>query len=448
MSASFERRAALDILLRVEQEGAYSSILLREVLARHPEWESRSKALITNLVYTVLANDLRLNCMIDRYSKVSTAKMDPQIAGILRLSAAQMLFMDKIPHSAAVSEAVEMTREFRPGLCGFVNAVLRAMLRADLRESWPEANQDPEGHLSVRYSIPLWIIQLWVRHFGLDRTRKIAKNLCASRGISLRVNTVRTTTEKLRDALSDRYEVSEGVYCPEALRILKGNPAVSPEFAQGLFTIQDESSMLAVHVLDPQPGESVLDLCSAPGGKATHMAERMQNRGRVCARDLYEHKIKLIRQNVGRLGASIVTAEKKDASVCDPADREAWDRVLLDAPCSGLGILRNKPDLKLHVTPQQLGELASLQRTLLNRAAECCRKGGVLVYSTCTLDPQENEANVEHFLETHPDWEAENPADFLPDTFPKENQTSYGVYVFPQENALDGFFIARLHRKG
>lgn len=446
MSISYERQEALKILLRVQEEGAYSSILLAQTFQAHPHWLSRSKALITNLVYTVLTHDLRLECMVDLYSKVPCRKMEPAIACILKMSCAQLLFMDKIPENAVVHEAVEMAKLENPRLGGYVNAVLREILRNKKRESWPEVGEDLIAHLSVRCSIPRWILEQWQKDYGIEKTRKIALNLCASRGISIRVNTLKISPEALTERLSDRFEVLPGMYCREALRIVHGNPAATEEFEQGLFTIQDESSMLAVYALAPEKGERVLDLCSAPGGKATHMAQFMENEGLVCARDLYPQKIRLIRQNADRLGTSIVEAQKKDASVFDDKDEQAWDRVLLDAPCSGLGILRNKPDLKIHASKEKQSELAVLSRQLLENAARCVRKGGVLVFSTCTLNSEENEKNVERFLADHPEFHSEALSGILPEKFPKEDIGSCGTYVWPQKEALDGFFLVRLRK--
>ena len=211
--------------------------------------------------------------------------------------------------------------------------------------------------------------------------------------------------------------------------------------------MQDESSMLTVYALDPQPGERVLDLCAAPGGKSTHMVQRMQNQGLVESRDLYDHKLGQIRENANRLGCTILETKRSDASRVYAEDREAWDRVLLDAPCSGLGIIRNKPDLKLHRKPEDVESLAALQREMLQAAAQCVRPGGVLVYSTCTLSPRENEDNVAWFLDQHPEFVPERLEGILPAGFPPSQIHPSYTYVLPEKDFFDGFFLARFYKK-
>ncbi|MBQ7916047.1 MAG: 16S rRNA (cytosine(967)-C(5))-methyltransferase RsmB [Firmicutes bacterium] len=447
-----ERKEAVEILLKVFQEGAYSSILLQQTFNTHPEWNTRQKALIANLVYTVLTHYLRLECMVDLYSKTPVCKMEPYVAMVLMVSAAQFLWMDKIPQSAVVDEAVKLiTKSPHRRLSGFVNAILRTMLRENLRESWPEAGTDLLEHLSVRYSIPRWILEMWEKTYGLDQTKKLAQYLTIPRNLSIRCNTLKITRNELEDKLTQRLgaeNVHRGKCCPESL-ILEGagNFAAWPEFVEGLFTVQDESSMVCAHVLNPQPGEKVLDMCAAPGGKSSHMAQLMKNKGLVCSRDVHEHKIKLMQTTAKRLGLDMMKPELGDALVAKDSDHEAWDRVLLDAPCSGLGIIRNKPDLKIHKSMKELQELVPLQRQMLDRAADCVRSGGVLVYSTCTLHPGENEENVAWFLARHPEFQAVSAADCVPEGFPMGQVTEQYTYVFPEKEYFDGFFIAKFRKR-
>lgn len=446
-----ERKEAVQILLKVFGEGAYSSILLQQTFNSHPEWNARQKGLISNLVYTVLTHYLRLECMINLYSKTPVKKMEPYVAMVLMVSTAQFLWMDKIPQSAVVDEAVKLINKspYRR-LAGFVNAILRTMLRENLRESWPEAGTDLLEHLSVRYSIPRWILEMWEQAYGPEKTRQIAQYLTIPRNLSIRCNTLVTTREELEAKLVSRLgeeKVRRGKCCPESL-VLEGagNFAQWPEFQEGLFTVQDESSMVCAHVLDPQPGEKVLDMCAAPGGKSSHIAQLMGNQGLVVSRDVHEHKIKLMQNTADRLGLKIMKPELGDALEAKTSDHEAWDRVLLDAPCSGLGIIRNKPDLKIHKTPRELQELVELQRQMLDRAADQVRPGGVLVYSTCTLHPGENEDNVAWFLARHPEYESVSAADCVPEGFPQVQVSERYTYVFPEKDHFDGFFIAKFRK--
>ncbi len=447
-----ERLEAVRILGRLESGERYASDELDGLFRQHPEWRREQKALITKLVYTVLTYDLRLDCFIDLYSRTPAARMDPYIRQVLEVSAAQLLFLPKIPQSAAVNEAVRLVKQSPyKRLAGFVNAVLRAALRGNLKESWPEVSLDPAAHWSVRASLPQWMLEMWRNAYGLDACIGIARNLSTPRALSIRVNRLKTDPEQLKQELA-ACTVRQGLYLEDALQLVNpGDITELPAFAQGHFTVQDESSMLCVRALDPQPGERILDMCAAPGGKSTYMAERMENCGLVSARDISEAKCSRITENAGRLGTSIVQASVSDAAVPRPEDAGKWDRVLLDAPCSGLGVLRNKPDMKRHRKREDLVELARLQRRMMDIAAQAVHPGGVFVYSTCTLSPVENEENVAAFLADHPEF----ARDALPDNWP---EVRFGgtagpaepgmLTIFPEADGLDGFFIARMRRCG
>ncbi len=452
-----ERLEAVRILVRLDQKEAYASDELDILFRKHPEWRREQKSLITKLVYTVLTYDLRLDCFIDLYSRTPVRRMDPYIRQVMRISAAQLLFLTKIPQRAVVNEAVALVKQSAcKNLSGYVNAVLRAAIRGGLRESWPEAGTDPIAHWSVRASLPKWMLEMWRDAYGLDVCMQTARNLSKPRPLSIRVNRLRTDPEQLMQELGDR-KVRKGLYVEDALQLVNpGDITELPAFKEGRFTVQDESSMLCVRALDPQPGEKILDLCAAPGGKSTYMAERMRNSGLVEARDISDAKCARIMENVERLGTSIVTAKVSDAAVPRPEDAGRWDRVLLDAPCSGLGVLRNKPDMKQHRGPEDLAELAKLQRQMMETAAQAVRPGGVFVYSTCTLSPAENEENVASFLADHPEF-ARDP---LPEDWPEirfagtaSERSGFAMAaaagmltIFPETEGLDGFFIARMRR--
>lgn len=428
-----ERAQALHILTEI-RSGNYHA--LEAQLNAHAEWSAENKALISNLVYTVLSQQIRIDAMIDLYSAKPHTKLHPLVCESLRLAVAQFLWMDRIPKEAVVNEAVNLVKN--TPFTGFTNAVLRQMLRENLRESWPERQSDLAGHLSVRYSFPIWMVQLWQTSYGNERAECLCRAMSKPRGISLRVNLTRSTVEEVRKLLP---EAKPGFFVPEALRLGKGLPPMSDKYQ-----IQDESSMLVAYAVAPKPSWHVLDLCAAPGGKATHLAEKMDGEGLVEARDLAEAKLDRIRQNADRLGLRNVRVRAGDARVLDAGDEKAWDAVLLDAPCSGLGVLRNKPDLKL-ADPSRVQTLPALQAELLDRAAARVKDGGVLVYSTCTLNPSENEEQIQSFLERHPEFETEDLGPYLPMAYPRENLERGTTTVWPAEEGLDGFFLCRMRRK-
>ena len=444
-----EREIALEVLSRIEAENGYASRILEQAFAAHPELDGRGRSFVTRLVYSVLTYDRRIDCLIDGYSKKPASALEPEIRRILELAVAQLVFMDKVPAHAAVSEAVDQAAAVHRYTAGYVNAVLREMARQNFRESWPDRASDPVAHWGVRTSLPDWMIALWLEGYGKERMRQIAEALCVPRRLSVRVNTLKTTPDALAARLKERLgdeAVRPGLYLPEALQLdAPGDVMQIPEFTEGLFTIQDESSMLAVRALDPQPGDRVLDVCAAPGGKSTCIAERMRNIGSVEACDIYPAKLRKIEENAARLGTSIVKAGLRNALEPACEERGAYDRVLLDAPCSGLGVLRNKPDMKRSRKREDIPVLARQGLEMLRKTAPLVKPGGVLVYSTCTLSPEENERVVDAFLAENKEFSAENAARCLR-PYPEEACGRYTT-VFPEKEGLDGFFMARLVRE-
>ncbi len=444
-----EREIAREALRRIEEEGGYASRALEQAFRAHPELDARGRSFVTRLVYTVLTYDRRIDCLIDRYSKKPAAALEPEIRRILELAAAQLVFMDKIPAHAAVSEAVDQAAGVHRYTAGYVNAVLREMARQNYRESWPDQAADPVAHWGVRASLPDWMIALWLEKYGKDRMRQIAEALSSPRRLSVRVNTLKTTPEELAGRLKERFgeeAVRPGLYLPEALQLdAPGDISQIPEFIRGWFTVQDESSMLAVRALDPQPGDRVLDVCAAPGGKSTCIAERMRNIGTVEACDVYPAKLRKIGENAERLGTTCVKARLRDALEPIPGEEQAYDRVLLDAPCSGLGVLRNKPDMKRSRKPEDIPVLAAQGLAMLRKTAPLVKPSGVLVYSTCTLSPEENEGVVDAFLRENGSFSSESATKYIR-PYPEEASGRYTT-IFPEKEGLDGFFLARLVRE-
>ena len=422
------REVALDTLLAVTEEGAYNSISLRQALRKNGAMSRADRAFVTQVVNGCLRNLLYLDFCLNAYSKTPVSKMKPLIRGALRTGAYQILFMERVPNSAACNETVALVKRRGLGaLSGFVNGVLRALAQ---KGAPPLPEQDTAERLSLQYSHPLWLVRLWLAAYPAD----FVEALCAQNNtpppVTVAVNPLRTTPEELaRELAQSGVESRPGHLAAGALRLQHTADLTKlPAFWEGRFHVMDESAMAAVEALDPRPGERVLDACAAPGGKTLRMAEVMQNTGEIVARDLYPHKLELLEESAARLGLSIIRTEEYDATT--PETGGTFDRVLADVPCSGLGLLRKKPDLRYKRTGADIDALVALQREILTALAGAVRPGGRLVYSTCTLCRKENEKNVDWFLQN----------------FPYEREGD-DRYIYPQINDADGFYIARLRRK-
>ena len=447
------RREAAQALLEILYENGYSSIVLNRRLRNLPaEVDRKDRAFISSLVYTTLAELIYIDAVIDTYSKTPVAKMKPWVAVALRMTVCQLVFFDKVPDSAAVHEGVELIKrsKFR-GLQGFVNGVLRGILRGDKKPSLPGSAESLLARTSILYSIPVWILTIWRDAYGGSKMTELARASHGQKPVGLRCNTLRIAPEDFLAMLREKVgakNVRPGCILPECAYITDGGDiAAWPEFRQGLFTVQDESSALAGRALGVKPGDRVLDMCAAPGGKSTHLAQLMQNTGVIVSRDIHEHKLKLIEDNARRLGITIIQTQFRDGVAWAPEEEDSFDAVLLDAPCSGLGILRSKPDIKLNRTPEQIPELRKTQLALLEAASHLVRPGGALLYSTCTVNPAENEENVRLFLEKHQEFFIENFEKDLPRELECDTIRDGYAVLTPVEAGMDGFFIARLRRK-
>jgi 16S rRNA (cytosine967-C5)-methyltransferase len=358
--------------------------------------------------------------------------------------------MDRIPVSAACNESVTLAKRYgHSGSSGFVNAVLRNISRGKDKIGYPDEEKEPLKYLSVKYSYPEWMVEKYLNIYGKGFTESLLSAGNAVPEVTVRVNTLRTSREELIEELKkDGVEARPGKYSQEAVTLT--NPSSLSRlsaFKKGLFQVQDESSMLAGLLLDPKPGELVIDVCSAPGGKATHMAQLMENKGIILARDIHEHKIKLIDEAAQRLGISIIKTEIFDASQKDEKNYMKADRVLLDAPCSGLGIIRKKPDIKWTRTAEETSQLPELQDTLIEAAAGSVKPGGVLVYSTCTILPDENQKVVERFLKRHTEFELDDITGLIPGELREYTEKKGMINLFPNRDGIDGFFMARMIRR-
>ncbi len=439
------RYLALKILKEVNQDGKYANIALKEGL-RGQSLPERDVAFVTQLVYGTLEKQITIDTLLKKFA--SLRRVNPWIMNILRLGGYQILYLDRVPDSAACNEAGKLCgMHGLSALKGFVNGVLRNVARNGERLLVPEPDLSLSEKLAFQYAYPLWLVKKWISDYGPEQTGMILKPFHTG-DVSVRVNTVKQSPAALKEKLTrSGFHVSDGYYMKEALRIRDaGDIEANPFYQDGSFAVQGESSILDACVVDPQPGEILLDACSSPGNKAIHMAERMKGKGQVTAWDIHEHRVRLIQRNCSRMDARIVVPSVQDASVYQPELRDRFDRVLVDAPCSGLGTISKKPDIKLRVRPEGLSGLSDLQGKILEVCSRYVKPDGVLVYSTCTINPQENADVVYRLLKKRRDFVLEDPLPWLPDAL-RSTVRGRMIQLIPSRDHMDGFFIARLRRK-
>ncbi|WP_242972979.1 16S rRNA (cytosine(967)-C(5))-methyltransferase RsmB [Anaeromicrobium sediminis] len=438
------RKIALDILNDIEENKAYSNISIRKHL-RDRNISKVDRNLIRELVYGVLENKIYLDYGIRSYSKIRLKKIDKSILNVLRMSFYQLIYLDKIPKFAVVDEAVNMSKKINFKTKGFVNALLRNFIRNDLKISVDKIKSDEIEYLSVIYSHPQWLVERWLKEFGRDFTKDLLKANNETPKLTVRINTLKVKKDDLIDELKkEKIRVAECTYVEEGLT-LEGvsNLDKLKAFKEGKFQVQDESSMLVSKILNPKAGDKILDVCSAPGGKATHMAQIMNNKGQIVARDIHEHKLKLIHENSNRLGINIIKTQKWDATNLDESQINKYDKVLVDAPCSGLGIIRRKPELKYNKTSEDISSISELQLEILNIASKYVKLGGTLLYSTCTIEKVENDLVVEKFLNSNKNFIVEKIEEESVLNLVGDNGF---VKLYPNMEKTDGFFIAKLKK--
>ena len=412
------RRLASEILLKVDIQKAYADILLDQRINTQ-KLQERDRAFLTELVYGTLrwrgAIDAQLNCHLRR----PLAKMDPFIRNLLRVTLYQLHFLDKIPDYAAVNEAVQLAKKHGGGkVAGFVNGALRNFLRGKHETAAPNASDDSIAKLAIEYSHPEWLVERWLEYFGLEGAKALMRANNERSPLVLRVNTLKSNRKALLDLFERNGVIAVATqWSPEGVWVQSGSAVDGlPGFHQGLLQVQGEASQLVAYLLAPQPGERVLDACAAPGGKTTHIAELMKDAGEVMAVDISTRGIEKIRNNAARLGLVSIRALRSDASREFAGSYVGYfDRILVDAPCSGLGTLRSHPEIKWHRNPSDIERLGRLQKKILDRVAPCLKPGGVIVYSTCTLTRNENEQVVERFLKAHREFELQNAEGYLPE---------------------------------
>lgn len=441
----------------MEEAALHPDRLLTDSFKRYRHLTSLDRAFLTELTYGVIRWRGKLDWVIRSFSKIPFEKVELETLNILRLGLYQILFLSRTPASAAVNESVELAKGIRgKGGAGFVNAVLRSTIRQKDEIPYPEINEDPALHLSVLQSHPLWLVRRWVKEMGVEETLRVCTFNNRIAPMTLRTNTLKIDRKDLIEKLKGKeFKPVATTYSEEGI-VLKDPPPTSelPFIKEGLYIIQDEASQLVSSILDPKPGERILDACSAPGGKTTHMAQKMENRGEIGALDISKGKLDLIGEGCQRLGIRIVKTIKGNASepLPIPLGME-YDRILADVPCSGFGTLRRNPDLKWKRGEEDIKRLSELQLSILSHLSVYLKKGGIFVYSTCTVFHEENEDVVEKFLDGHPEFKLE-PMDRIASAFIADGKSEKfhpffqnGYFkTFPPRDEMDGFFIARLKR--
>lgn len=431
------RQAAFEALLKIHKDGAYSNLVVDSILKDNPQLDDRDKAFLSNLVYGSLDRLMLIDYNLGLYLNQPSKKLKPELHTILVLGAYQILFMDRVPDHAAVSESVELAKVNKSSFAAsLVNAVLRRV--ADNGLKYPEMDETSPEFLAIKYSCPEWLVALWIDAYGFDNAVKIAEKAMDVPPVTVRANRIKIEPDELIWKLAEEGVISEKSPDMEDTLILSNTGAVDSlrAYEEGLFHAQDRASQLCCAALDPKPGETVFDMCSAPGGKAFTMAEMMNNQGCIKAFDIYQSRVDLIRKGAERMGLTCITPLLSDAMIYN-ANFGTADRVLCDVPCSGLGVIRRKPEIR-YKNNADITNLPDIQYRILCNSIRYLKPGGRLVYSTCTLNPEENDNICDKFLEEHRDFRI---AEYLPQV-PRYSANDKYLTLLPHIHNTDGFFIA------
>ena len=442
------RELVLGVLLEVTRDGEYSHISLRNVLTKYQYLDKRDRAFITRVVEGTLEHMIEIDYIINQFSKVKVNKMKPVIRNILRSAVYQLKYMDSVPNSAACNEAVKLaTKKGFANLKGFVNGVLRSIERSLEHITYPDEANLLE-YLSVKYSMPEWILKQWLAQYDRATVEKMLADFQTEKPTTIRVNRNVATKELLTESLQKQgVHVENHPYLPDALWISSYDYLADLDsFRNGAFHVQDISSMLVAHLANPKEGDRVIDVCAAPGGKSLHMAELLCGTGHVEARDLTDYKVNLIWENIRRSGMRNIEAVRQDATVFDEESVEKADIVVADLPCSGLGVLGKKTDLKYKMTEQTQKELVSLQREILSTVKSYVKPGGTLIYSTCTIHDAENMGNVKWFLSENNEFELVSVREDLCEELSRSVRNEGCLQLLPGIHKSDGFFIAKFKK--
>jgi len=434
------REIVLDILMEILEKGNLSHLILKQALEKYQYLEKQDRAFITRITEGTLEYLIQIDAVINRYSKVKVNKMKPVIRTIMRMSVYQLLYMERVPDSAVCNEAVKLAKKRKfQGLTGFVNGVLRNISR---EKEHLEFTSPAE-----RYSIPQWMFSLWEKNYGKETAETISASFLEDRPLTVRCNVSMASVEAIIESLKEQGIQAEPSEISPTMLHIKGYDYLDAVevFAEGKITVQDTSSSLVGIVAAPKAGDFVLDVCSAPGGKSMHAADLLKGTGMVESRDLTEYKISLVEENILRCGFTNMRTNVWDATVFDPDMEGKADIVLADLPCSGLGIIGKKPDIKMRLREEELAELAGLQREILAVVSRYVKPGGVLVYSTCTINPGENEENA-LWIEANLPFKKKEIASVLPEVL-KKDCVENRIQLLPGIHPCDGFFIAAFERE-
>lgn len=427
------RELVLEMLMEINEKGQYSHLILRDVLNKYQYLSKQERAFLTRVTEGTLERLLELDFILNSFSKTKVRKMKPLIRNLLRMSVYQLKYMDTIPDSAVCNEAVKLAK--RHGfsqLSGFVNGVLRNASRELKNLKYPDVKKEPKKYLSISYSMPEWILEQWLETYGFEKTKELCQGFYKERPLAIRTNQMKCTPQELRGRLEKeqvKVEAVDGISYAFFISEYDYLNALD-SFLEGWFYVQDVSSMMVAEAANVKEGQYVIDVCAAPGGKSTHLAELLKGTGCVEARDLTDYKVSMIEENIERHELSNMKAVCMDATEYDEASKEKADVLICDLPCSGLGVLGKKTDIRYKMSKEQQMELVELQRQILDTVHTYVKKGGTLIYSTCTIHKCENEENVAWFLEKYPEFHLEKKQQML-----------------PGEVGNDGFFLAKMIRK-
>ncbi|WP_257350144.1 16S rRNA (cytosine(967)-C(5))-methyltransferase RsmB [Pseudalkalibacillus decolorationis] len=447
------REVATDILLQIERSQAYSNLLLNKSIQKN-NLSGKDTGLLTEIVYGTIQRKNTLDFYLIPFIKKPLEKLESWVLVLLRLSVYQMVYLDRVPDHAIINEAVDIAKKRgHKGIVGFVNGVLRNVQRNGVPST--DSISEKSKRYAILYSHPEWIINRWTEQFGEHTTREICEVNLQPPSVTARVNLIQSTVESVIDNLNDEAVITERAPLSHSgIRVVSGQLPSTETYQSGKVTIQDESSMLVGLAMDPKPGERILDACAAPGGKTTHLSERMENQGEIIAIDLHPHKVKLIEDQMERLKlTNIETVAMDTRNAAQLMEAASFDRILLDAPCTGLGVIRRKPDIKWTKTPEDIERIQIVQAELLESITRLLKPGGLLVYSTCTIEEKENRHQIERLLGNHPEFEWDTS---FYERMPKEvqpyiNDTKSDLQLLPHHFNSDGFYMAcirKTSRKG
>ncbi len=446
------RYSALKVLNTLERGKKTLDRILHELPQDEAYLSRRDRALLNAMVYGVLRWRGRLDHIIAYFSKMPMRKIQPVVLNILRLGLFQILFLDRVPDSAAVHTAVELTKQTHNyKAAGFVNALLRKAAAEHNRVMFDSFEQDPLAFLTTRQSVPQWLAKRWLKRLSAKTILALSESINTIPPITLRSNTLKMCRQDLMPHLAGEVEhLAATSYAPDGINIRNPNQRIQhlAAFKEGWFQVQDEAAQLVALLLNPQPGESVLDACAGLGGKTSHIAQLMLNRGTICAMDSNAAKLKQLNNEMQRLGIITVTTTCQDLlNPVEPFHHNRYDRVLLDAPCSGLGVVRRNPDIKWHASLARVERQASIQKQILKNMAMLVKPKGILVYAVCSTEFEENEAVIEDFLKNQPDFVIDKRWGALPEDIRPAIKSNTGFTTLAFIEQMDGFYLARLKRK-